>query len=243
MKAVILEDEMVARKRLKRLVSELSRDIEVVGSFESVLDTANFLLQNDPPDILFLDVQVMDGLSFELFDAVDISSSVIFTTAYDEYAVKAFRTNAIDYLLKPIKKDELNEAVSKVKKIDKGQIEELEKNIVSYKNRFLIKFGVKFHTVPTSYIAYIYSENKISYFVTREGKKIASDYKLQNLIESLDPKLFFRVNRQFIIHLDSIFEMISYSKSRIKLRLNPSYEGDIVISTENTPRFKSWLIR
>jgi len=241
MKAIILEDEIVAAKRLHRLIVELDEGIEILQSFESVLDTAEYLLHHPAPDLLFLDIQVMDGLSFELFNVVEISSPVIFITAYDEYAVEAFRKNAIDYLLKPIKKEDLSESISRVKSLNKNQVQALENTLSKYKNRFLIKFGVKLHSVAANEIAFIYSENKISYFVTNEGKKIASDFKLQDLITQMNPKYFFRVNRQFIIHISSIKEMISYSKSRIKLRLSPAFDGDIVVSTETTPKFKNWL--
>lgn len=243
MKAIILEDELIASKRLKRLINELQPSIQVVASFQSVFDTADYLVKNEMPDLMFLDIQVMDGLSLELFDIVDITANVIFTTAYDEYAVQAFRKNAVDYLLKPIKKEELKEAIARIKQFKKTDLENLEETFASYRNRFLIKFGAKLHSVPTEEIAYIYSENKISYFILKDGKRIASDFKLKDLINQLNPKFFFRINRQYIIHIDAIKNMLTYSKSRIKLTLEPETKSEVIISTETTPKFKAWLNR
>ena len=243
MKALILEDEIIASNRLKRLIKEVNPEIQIIDSFESVYDTAQYLLTNPMPDILFLDIQVMDGLSLELFDIVDIDAAVIFTTAFDEYAVQAFRKNAVDYLLKPIKKEELAESMNRIKKIQLDQIESIEKSLSSFKNRFLIKFGARLHSIPTTDIAYIYSENKISYFIQHDGKRVASDFKLKDLVLQFDPKNFFRVNRQFIINLSSIKSMSTFSKSRIKLTLQPETSTDVIISTETTPKFKAWLNR
>ena len=243
MKALILEDELIATNRLKRIISDVDKSIEILASFESVYDMAQYMLTHPMPDILFLDVQVMDGLSFELFDIIDIQSAVIFTTAFDEYAVQAFRKNAVDYLLKPIKKADLSEALKRVKKIRHSQIELIEKSLTSYKNRFLIRFGSKLYSIPVTDIAYIYSENKISYFILNDGKRVPSDFKLKELITQLDPRYFYRVNRQFIIHLSSIKSMNTYSKSRIKLTLEPVSPNEVIISTETTPKFKSWLNR
>lgn len=245
MKAIIVEDEAIAARRLQRLIKEVSDDtIEILNTFESVADTATYLLENEPPDLIFLDIQVADGNSFELFNIIpQIQSEIVFTTAYTEFAPQAFRKNALDYLLKPIKKSELQEAIKKKRRLSKTQIDGLRNNYTTYKNRFLIRFGAKIHVVKTEEIAYIYSANKISYFVLKDGKKTASDFRLQSLETMLDPVLFFRANRQIIIHIDSILEILTYSKSRVKIRLNPPYKEDIVVSSETTPKFKKWLDR
>ena len=241
MKYIVLEDEMIAAQRLVRMIKEINPELENVGIFESVEELAGHLLSNGQPDILFLDIQVADGNSFELFNIVDVRSRVIFTTAYSEYAVNAFRHNAIDYLMKPINTDELAKALNKLSWFDPVKNKELTEQFTEYKNRFLIKFGSKLTVVNTQEIAYIYSENKIGYFVQKNGLRVASDYKLQDLEIQLDPKAFFRVNRQFIVHIDSISQMNTYSKARINLRLIPEFKEDIIISTEKTPEFKEWL--
>jgi len=244
-KAIIVEDEPIAARRLKRLISELSHyNITITDTFDTIAETATHLLSNPHPDILFLDIHVADGNSFELMNVVyPIKSDIIFTTAYNEYGAQAFRKNALDYLLKPIKIEELDEAISKKERLSRSEIDQLNNDLQEYKNRFLIRFGSKIHIVKTEEIAYIYSENKISYFVLHNGKKTPSDYTLQELERMLDPKYFFRVNRQLILFIDSIQEILTYSKSRVKLKLQPHYDGDIVVSTETTPKFKSWLDR
>ena len=159
------------------------------------------------------------------------------------YGPQAFRKNALDYLLKPIKIEELDEAISKKERLSQPEIVKLNHDYQEYKNRFLIRFGAKIHIVKTEEIAYIYSENKISFFILHSGKKIPSDYTLQELDRMLDPRYFFRVNRQLIVFIDSIQEILAYSKSRVKLKLNPHHNDDIVVSTETTPKFKKWLDR
>ncbi len=245
MKAIIVEDEQIAARRLIRLLDEIHpQKIEILEVFDNVADTAAYLLNHDHPDLLFLDIHVADGNSFELFNVVeDISSDIIFTTAYSEYGPQAFRKEALDYLLKPVKKEELQEAIQRKTKLSKEKIHAIKTNYSEYKNRFLIRFGAKLHIVKTEELAYIYSENKISYFVLHDGKKVPSDYKLQELEDMLDPRNFFRANRQVIVFIDAIKDIITYSKSRVKLRLQPVYTGDIVVSTENTPKFKDWLDR
>lgn len=242
MKAIILEDEIIASNRLKRMINEIDEEIEVLAAFTSIQDTASFLLElEEQPDILFLDIHVVDGNSFELFNILDINSKVIFTTAYDEYAVEAFRKNAIDYLLKPIKKDQLKEAIKRAK--PGTEIKEAIPAEEGYKSRILIKFGSKIKSVKTEDIAYIFSQNKISYFYTHSGDRVPSDYKLQDLEEMLDPDLFFRLNRQFIAYIDSISKISTHNASRLKIELTPPIDEKIVVSTEKTRIFKKWIER
>lgn len=238
---IILEDEMIAAQRLARMVKEIYPEWQHTGVFESVEELAGHLLAHGQPDVLFMDIQVADGNSFELFNVIDVRSKIIFTTAYSEFAVNAFRHNAVDYLMKPINGEELKKALEKLAWFDPAKNKELTEHFTEFKNRFLIKFGSKLTVVNTSDLAYVYSENKIGYFVQRNGHKVASDYKLQDLESQLDPRYFFRVNRQFIVHIDSISSMNTYSKARINLRLNPEFKEDIIISTEKTPEFKEWL--
>lgn len=236
----IVEDEMVAAQRLQRMIKDAEPDFVHLGTFESIEETLKYLLEHAQPDVLLLDIHVADGNSLELFKIMEIKSKVIFTTAYDNYAVEAFRKNAIDYLLKPIKTEELKEALERVK-VQKIEDKTLKQLSSEYKDRFLIKFGSKLHIIKTIDISYIYSENKICYFVQKNGLKTASDYTLQDLETMLDNKIFFRVNRQFIVHIEAISNMSTYSKARINLKLNPDFKDDIIVSTEKTPEFKEWL--
>ena len=238
MNAVILEDELFASKRLKRIVKEVAPDINIVATFETIRETAEFLKTNNTIDLLFLDIQVADGNSFELFGMLEIDCKVIFTTAYNEFAIEAFRKNATDYLLKPIKKEHLIEAINKATPYN-NENDENE----NFKQRILIKFMSKMHSLKTSNIAFVYSKNKISYIYTKEGVRYPSDLKLQEIEDMLNPIYFFRANRQFIIHIDSLDQIYRFQGSRVKITLNPSIDEDIIISTDKTPLFKDWLKR
>ncbi len=240
--AIILEDEILALNRLKRMIQELDMDIQVVESFDTIEDTANYFINTkEHPDILFMDIQVADGNSFELFSLVEIKSKIIFATAYDEYAVEAFRKNALDYLLKPIKIEELRESVSKAKSFN--EFEKLGQQKEGYKERFLLRFGSKFKNVKSKDISYILSKDRICYFFTFDEQKIPSDYNLQELESLLDPSKFFRINRQLIINIDSVKDMRIHSASRLKIQLEPNLNEEIVISTDKSKEFKQWLDR
>lgn len=241
MTAGILEDELLARNRLNRLIRQSGFKIDIVAQFDRLQDMAEYLIKSEnQPDIIFLDIHVSDGHSFELFNVVDVKSKVIFTTAYDQYAVDAFRHSAVDYLLKPIKKDQLHEAISKLSRIDFSDLKGLSSN-ESFKKHFLIRFGKKLQRVQTNEIAYIFSKNKISYFHTYQGKVIASDFRLHKLEEELDPDCFFRANRQLIVHIDAINEIVRHNSSRLKLVLTPKINEEIIVSTERTKALKTWL--
>jgi len=238
MKAIILEDEHIAAKRIERMILEIYPDMDIVGIYETIEDTADHLISQGQPDILFLDIHVADGNSFELFNVLAIKSKVIFTSAYDQYAIEAFRKNATDYLLKPLKKEQLAEAIEKASKI---QTIPSQVNNGLYKNRFLIHFGNKLTSLKTSDIAYIYSKNKISYFYSINGNRYPSNYKLQDLVEQLDPQIYFRANRQFIVSKDSIASMQRHEASRLRLYLVPAIKELIIVSTEKTRKFKEWM--
>lgn len=235
MKALILEDESMAAKRLVRLLEEIVPSMEIDGIYNSIEETKDHLLNSGRPDVLFLDIHVLDGNSMELFKLVKIESKVIFTTAYDEFAVEAFRKNAVDYLLKPIKKDQLEEALEKVL----GSIQvQTESN---YKNHLLAKFAGKVKQIAMEDIAYFQSKDKICYLFLSDGTKIATDFKLQDLEPLLNPSLFYRINRQYITSRQAIDQLISYHASRYKVSLVPPIDDEIVISTEKTRDFKKWL--
>jgi DNA-binding LytR/AlgR family response regulator len=242
MHAVILEDELIASKRLTRLIKEVNVDIVVDEIFTSIRDIASYLMEIDKqPDILFLDIHVLDGISLELFNIIDIKSKVIFTTAYDEYAIKAFRHNATDYLLKPIKKDELAEAIARAQPQNSKTLPKIETD--GYKDRLLVKFSSKLYSIKTSEIAYIMSQNKIAYIYNFDGSRTASDYKLQDLEKLLNPEKFFRVNRQFLVNFEAITNLKVHNASRLKMYLKPMLDQEVIISTEKTKIFKKWIDR
>lgn len=233
---IILEDEQLASNRLVRLLEEINPGLEIQGVYDSIEELTSILKGGKHPDLLLLDIHVSDGNSFSIFNLVDIRSKIIFTTAYDQYAIDAFRQNAIDYLLKPIKQTELEQALDKAEKYNVN-------DSADYKKRFLINFGNKLHSLQVNDIAYIFSQNKISYFVSQDGSRIPSDYSLKDIIKLLNPNHFFRANRQYIVHIDSIENIKRHDASRVKLYLNPPVADDIVVSTEKTKKFKEWLDR
>ncbi len=242
----IIEDEEAAARRLEKLVTSIDPSIQITRRMDSIIETLTAIQEGPLPDLLFLDIQLADGLSFEIFNHTKIDKPIIFTTAYDQYAIQAFKVNAIDYLLKPIKKVELERSIQKFKTwanteaFNYGKLAEiLKKDKPS--QRFLLKVGQRLRLVDTADAAYFFSEDKITFLVDWKGQRFALDQSLEKLEESLDADQFFRVNRQFIIHLKSIGEMIAYSKSRVKILLDPSTKPEVVVSTERSPHFKRWL--
>lgn len=246
MKVLIIEDEEAAARRLKKLILEIDADIEVVEELDSIEGTLLWLEQNEMPELIFLDIHLADGSSFEIFNYHKIEQPIIFTTAYDEYALQAFKLNAIDYLLKPIKRQELETAIKKYRKwqnfrpFDYGQLAKaLQKD--RRERRFLIRVGQNFRIVEIKEVAYFYTENKITFLVTKSGKRYPIDYSLEKLEEELDKLSFFRINRQFLICVAAIKNMYAYSKSRVKIDLDPECKLESVVSTERSPHFKKWL--
>ncbi|NRB48985.1 MAG: response regulator transcription factor [Saprospiraceae bacterium] len=242
----IIEDEEAAARRLEKLVTSIDPSMVITRRMDSIIETLTAIQEGPLPDLLFLDIQLADGLSFEIFNHTKIDKPIIFTTAYDQYAIQAFKVNAIDYLLKPIKKIELERSIQKFKDwtntetFNYGKLAEiLKKDKPS--QRFLLKVGQRLRLVDTADAAYFFSEDKITFLVDWKGQRFALDQSLEKLEESLDADQFFRVNRQFIIHLKSIGEMIAYSKSRVKILLDPSTKPEVVVSTERSPHFKRWL--
>lgn len=246
MQILIIEDEAAAARRLAKLISEIDPEIEILDQLDSIESSVLWFEQHPMPDLIFMDIHLADGSSFELFNLVDINRPVIFTTAYDQYALQAFKVNTIDYLLKPLKKAELEQAIAKYKKQQKPEIsdyralvEALQKD--QYNKRFLIRFGQTIKVVEFREAAYFYTEDKITFLVTKEGKRYPLEQSLEKLEEMADPRNFFRINRQFIVNIESIREMYAYSKSRVKLILNPPCDKETVVSTERSPIFKRWL--
>lgn len=248
MRVVIFEDEKLASERLIQVLKEIKPAANVLTSVKSVEAAVMWLQNNELPDLIISDIQLLDGVSFEIFEQVEITCPVIFTTAYDEYAIKAFEVNSVDYLLKPIQKEKLAKALEKYENqtqggsaLDISQIESLLKPEPEYKSRFLVKFGQRIKAVPIEKIAYFYSRDKLSYLVTFEGQKLPVDQTLEELDGLINPKNYFRVNRKFIVHFDSVSDIHPYFKGRVKLVLDPAIDEDIVVSSDKTPVFKKWL--
>lgn len=246
MKILIIEDEMPAAQRLTRLVHEVEPLAEVVEIVDSVEATLNYLESNPSPDLLLMDIHLADGSCFEIFKYKQIETPVIFTTAYDEYALQAFKTNAIDYLLKPIKKEELATAFAKFTQFSpniQSKMDNLATEMTpQYVERFLIRTGQTYRVVELQDVAYFVSEDKISFAVKTDGKRYALDFTMDKLETMLNPKTYFRLNRQFITSLKAIEEMTAYSKSRVKVKLIPLSKDEAVVSSERTGEFKRWLI-
>jgi len=251
MKILILEDEPATAKRLEKMVAELIPDIEVLAILDTVEESIEYFRNNKEPDLVFMDIHLADGNSFEIFEKTEINCPVIFTTAYDQYAIKAFKVNSIDYLLKPVKQHELVKSLKKFQKMglssnlpnpDYHQLAELiQKQARSGLKRIVVKIGQEIKAVETDEIAYFVIENKLVFAVTKQGAKLPVDFTLDFLENELSKQVFFRVNRSIIISFDSIKSMFSYSKSRIKIHLKPSYTEDIITSSGRTSEFKDWL--
>lgn len=247
MKALIIEDEAAAARRLRKLVRQIDATIQIIDELDSVEASVDFLLNNDAPDLIFLDIHLADGSSFDIFHFVDVRCPVIFTTAYDEYALKAFQVNVVDYLLKPIKKPALEHALEKHRRLNVGVPEINYRKLVESMlpegadKRFLLRVGSQLRVVKMKEVAYFNTEDKITLLTTHAGKRYPIDYSLEQLNEMVPPAEFFRINRQFIIRLAAIAEMHAYSKSRVKLILNPLCKLETIVSTERSPHFKRWL--
>ena len=247
MNVLLVEDEAAAVKRMQKLLAEIDPTIAIVGITEAISTTVSWLGANPAPDLAFFDVQLADGESFEIFKRCPVDCPVIFTTAYDEYAVKAFRVNAIDYLLKPVKKEELEASIDRVRAgavvSDHGQraTDAEEGSSRAPIKRFLIRYGEHFKVVDVGEIAYIHSYDKSTFLRTREGRDLPLDESLDRLEMQLDPEKFFRINRQVITRIDSIKELLAYSKSRVKVKFEPPYDSDAVVSSERAASFKRWL--
>ena len=247
MKIILIEDEKPAARLLKRRVEKLG--YEITEMLHSVEESVAWLKTNSPPDLIFLDIQLSDGLSFEIFNQVDVSSSIIFTTAYDEYVLKAFKLNSVDYLLKPVDEEELKFALEKFEKqhqpkssFDLSEIKKLFTNqSESYKERFSVKIGTSIKIIESDNIECFFSENKASYIHTKENKNYLIDFSLDKVEEQMNPKKFFRINRSQIIQIDSIKEITIYSNSRLKIVLNTYNEQDMIVSREKVTDFKNWL--
>ncbi|WP_422091510.1 LytR/AlgR family response regulator transcription factor [Tenacibaculum ovolyticum] len=250
MNVIIIEDEKPAARRLSRML--LGLNIEVQTMLHSVEESINWFQDNKHPDLIFLDIQLSDGLSFEIFEEIEVKSAIIFTTAYDEYALKAFKLNSIDYLLKPLDEDELKVAVDKFKENQIKQsdvqvnIDDIRKLLINpvdrkFKKRFTIKVGQHIKIIHVDEIECFYSENKSTYIHTNANRNHLIDNSLEHWQEQLNPEHFFRVNRTFIVHINAIKDIIAYTNSRLKIILHTYIETEIIVSRERVKEFKNWI--
>lgn len=250
MDVLIIEDEKPAARRLDRMLQSLN--IEAKAMLHSVEESLAWFQENEHPDLIFLDIQLSDGLSFEIFESIEIKSAVIFTTAYDEYALQAFKLNSIDYLLKPIDNEDLEVAVNKFKEripikgglsIDLNDIKKLLINPLEreYKKRFTVKVGQHLKMISIDAIECFYSENKGTYIHTNENRDYLIDLTLEELEKELEPQTFFRVSRKFYVNINAIKDMVSYTNSRLQIKLHSYNEQEVIVSRERVRDFKDWL--
>lgn len=250
MKVLIIEDEKPSARRLQRMLDR--HGVEVDQMLHSVEESIEWFANNPHPDLIFLDIQLSDGLSFEIFDEVEVKSAIIFTTAFDEYALQAFKLNSIDYLLKPIDEDELGRAIKEYKERNPQpsnvqlNFEDIKKLLVNpvgreYKKRFTTKIGQHIKMIPVDEIECFYSENKGTYAHTMDGRDYLLDTTLEQLENELSPEKFFRISRKFYVNIDCIRDIISYTNSRLQLKLHSYKDQPVIVAREKVKDFKLWL--
>ena len=253
MNVLIIEDEQHAAQRLMNLLRETDRDITILDTLDSIESSIKWLQENPNPDLIFLDIQLADGLSFAIFDQVEVKSPVIFATAYDEYAIKSFELNSIDYLLKPIKLERLQASLDKFEKLrptsTPDQISQQLQNMIldyheknkSYRSRFLVNKADSMIPISAEDIAFLYTEDKVVFLITRDNRRYMLNYSLDQLEKQLNPVNFFRVNRQFIVAMRSIHKIHNYFNYKLKVELNPASEQEVIVSRQKVAEFKEWL--
>ena len=248
-KILILEDEKLNSERIKRLIVKIRPDAEIVGVLSSVKKTVSWLSENQIPDLILMDVQLADGLSFEIFNLANLTCPIIFTTAYDEYAIKAFKYNSVDYLLKPIEKNELETAIIKLENSLKqpvnpnSQMEELLAYMQpkEYRNRFLIPYRDGYRKIDAEDIACFYSNLNINYAYLFNGEEVVVPHTLEALEQELNPKSFFRANRQYIIHINSIEKVNNYFNGKLQLKIKHNKDEAVIVSRTKASLLKLWL--
>lgn len=252
MKVLIIEDEKPAAKRMTYLLKQYNESIEIPAVLQSVKASIRWFETNPHPDLVFSDIQLADGLSFEIYNTINVKLPIIFTTAYDEYAIRAFKLNSVDYLLKPIERNELYAAISKFNTNFKKPSEnntfspEVMKKLMQsvlneYKSRFVVRVGEHIRTVDISDILYFYSFEKATFMYTADQKNYVVDYSLEQLEKMIDPKRFFRVNRQYLVSLKSIKDIVVFSNRRLKVALISGTNNSIIASRDRVAGFKEWL--
>ena len=253
MKAVIVEDELIASEKLQRLISQTADDIQVIAVLQSVEESIEWFTLNPAPDVVFMDIHLADGSAFSIFDTVKISCPVIFTTAYDEYALKSFEVNSIDYLLKPISQKNFERAIAKLRNLAgtknnnadmiASMLATFKQTKVVYKSHFLIPHKDKFIPLSIDRIACFYSENKMVKIITEDYQTYHMDSSLEDLTNQLDPSLFFRANRQFIISHKAIKDISVWFGSKLSINLKVEVPEKIIVSKARVPEFKAWYTK
>lgn len=250
MQILILEDEEQAVKRLQKMILKIIPDAAFTGALVSIEETIKWFKNNPLPDLIFMDIHLADGTSFQVFNKIKITCPVIFTTAHDNYALQAFKVNSVDYLLKPFDENDVKSAIDKLKQLQSSGsapvdylriLNSIHPPSKKYKDRFIIKLGDTIKSLNIGNVAYFYTENKTNFICVTEGKKYPVDHTLDQLEEMIDPKIFFRINRQFIIGHHSIDEMKAHTRSRIIVKLTPPYKSTIVVAVDRAVDFKIWL--
>lgn len=253
MNVIIVEDEVPAAEKLERYLQKYDSSISVVARFDSVSTSVQWLRDHqDTIDLIFMDIQLIDGLSFQIFQQVQVRKPVIFTTAFNEFALDAFKVNSIDYLLKPITFTDLSSALKKLENLrqqfqwnpdQQQKLQQAFTNIKSkeYKNRFMVKLGEHIRSITTDQISILYADGRDVYLVTTQGRKFIIDYTLEGLEDILDPQIFFRLNRTFIVNINAIKDVLVYSNSRLKITLTQEFDKEIIVSREKVGEFKDWF--
>jgi DNA-binding LytR/AlgR family response regulator len=255
MKILIVEDEELAVKKLQKTLLSVDESAEVVGVTDSIKGTVEWMQNNRLPDLILMDIELADGQSFEIFNLVEVKVPVIFTTSYDEYALKAFKVNSIDYLLKPIQKEELQAALDKFRQITSSAteskpdlnidnlIKELQQKLQpkEFRKRFLVKQAQKLVSIDVSDIAYFYSDGRLNFFKTSDNKKYVVDYTMDELEDMLDPDKYFRTSRSFYVSVNCIDQIHDYFGNRLLLHLSPAVDKEVLVSREKVMDFKKWM--
>lgn len=257
MRILIIEDEDLAVKKLQKTLASVEPNAVVAGIADSIRSAVEWLQDNQQPDLILMDIELADGQSFEIFNLVEVKSPVIFTTSYDEFALKAFKVNSIDYLLKPIQKEELQAALSKFRQL-KGShsgsddqtginIDSLVKQLQQklqpkdFRKRFLVKFAQKLVSIEVDDIAYFYSDGRLNFFKTKDNKKYVVDYTMDELEDMLNPEKYFRISRSFYVSVESIDKIEDYFGNRLILQLKPEVDKEALVSREKVTDFKKWM--
>jgi DNA-binding LytR/AlgR family response regulator len=252
MNVLIIEDEPQAAQRIEKLVTAIIPSVKILSKLDSVKNSVNWLKLNSSPDLILMDIQLADGISFSIFDQCQVKSPVIFTTAYDEYALKAFKVNSIDYILKPIDEQELRAALNKFQSLNSTTQPDMMLESIGhammmltkkYKERFMVKVGEHLKSIEIEEILFFFSLEKTTFAQTKDGRKHILDFTLDQLENLLNPENYFRINRKYIINSKSIQDMISHTNSRLKLVLKISDDGDVIVARERVQEFKEWMDR
>lgn len=258
MKILIVEDEDLAVRKIQKTLAAVDSEAEVAGITDSIGSTVEWLQQNPQPDLILMDIELADGQSFEIFNLVEVKSPVIFTTSYDEYALKAFKVNSIDYLLKPVQKEELQAALNKYKAIKEtyaaqpaenkdvnldSLVKELQRKLQpkEYRKRFLVKHAQKLVSIEVEEIAYFFSDGRLNFFKTKDNRKFVVDYTMDELEDMLDPQQYFRISRSFYVSVDCIDKIEDYFGNRLILQLRPAVDKEALVSREKVSDFKKWM--